>query len=56
MLLLFLTWKHDDCFISKLGQHLQFSKTPDLKLKDEDNTVLLNCTKANIMSPGQTVL
>ena len=36
MLLLFLTWKHDDCFIPQLGQHLQSSKTPDLKLEDED--------------------
>ena len=35
MLLLFLTWKHDDCFIPQLGQHLQSSKTPDLKPKDE---------------------
>ena len=37
MLLLFLTWKHDDCYISQLGQHLQSSKTPDLKPDDEDD-------------------
>ena len=37
MLLLFLTWKHDDCFIPQLGQHLQSSKTPDLKPEDEDD-------------------
>ena len=36
MLLLFLTWKHDDCFIPHLGQHLQSSKTPDLKPEDVD--------------------
>ena len=35
MLLLFLTWKHDDCYIPRLGQHLQSSKTPDLKREDE---------------------
>ena len=37
MLLLFLIWKHDDCFIPQLGQHLQSSKTPDLKPEDEDD-------------------
>ena len=36
MFLLFLTWKHDDCFIPQLGQHLQSSKTPDLKPEDKD--------------------
>ena len=40
MLLLFLTWKHDGCFIPQfIGQHLQSSKTPaDLKREDEDET------------------
>ena len=37
MLLLFLTWKHDDCFIPQLDQQLQSSKTPDLKPEDEDS-------------------
>ena len=36
MLLLFLTGKHDSCFIPQLGQHLQSSKTPDLKPEDKD--------------------
>ena len=31
-----LAWKHDDCFIPQLGQHLQSSKSPDLKAEDED--------------------
>ena len=37
MFLLFLTWKHDDCFIPQLGHYLQSSKTPDLKPEDEDD-------------------
>ena len=37
MLLLFLTWKHDDCFIPQLGQHLESSKTPSLKPEDKED-------------------
>ena len=46
MLLLFLTWKHDGCFNPHLGQHLQSSRTPDIKPEDEDegpNFKLLCC-------------
>ena len=39
--LLFLTWKHDGCFIPQLGQLLQSSKTPDLISGDKDEDEFL---------------
>ena len=51
LLLFFLTWKHDGCFIPQLGQLLQSSTTPDLISEDEDEDEIyppeLQLNKAN---------
>ena len=51
MLLLFLIWKHDDRFIPQLGQHLQSSKTPDLKPEDEAKEVTPGVPQGTVLRP-----
>ena len=48
-LLLFLTWKHDGCFIPHVGQLLQSSKTTDLTSEDEDEkTCFLHMRRSTV--------